>query len=86
MAHNGTCLSRNSLKRTFSRRGEKARDVPNLDWIEAADNPWGIRVLDVRPITLGMLSSSANAECASNAVSFRQDDGRSFATPLKRNR
>ena len=62
----------------ISRKGENASQVPNLDWIEAADNPWGVRVLDVRPVTLTMLSTSADPRCASNAVSFGQDDGTSF--------
>ena len=39
---------------------------------------WGIRVLDVRPVTLGMLSLSADPQCAANAVSFGQEDGTGF--------
>jgi hypothetical protein len=34
------------------------QQIPDLPWIEAADNPWGVRLLDVRPITLGLLSTS----------------------------
>jgi hypothetical protein len=62
----------------ISRKGENASQVPNLGWIEAADNPWGVRVLDVRPVTLTMLSTSTDRQCASNAISFGEDDGRSF--------
>jgi hypothetical protein len=51
---------------------------PRVPWLEAADNPWGVRVLDVRPITLTRLSTSTDPNCAANAVSFGQDDGRSF--------
>src|SRR5215475_2088329 len=70
------------LKRFLGRQGENAphiRDVSwDVSWIEAADNTWGVRVLDVRPVTLSMLSTSTDPQCASNAVSFGQDDGTSF--------
>lgn len=66
------------IKRMLGRKGENAPQTPNLSWIEAADNPWGVRVLDMRPVTLTMLSTSADPQCASNAVSFGQDDGSSF--------
>lgn len=56
-----------------------AQDMPELRWIEAADNPWGVRVLDVRPVTLTMLSTSADPQCATNAVSYGGDDGTAFA-------
>lgn len=62
----------------FGRKGESAPQIPTLKWIEAADNPWGVRVLDVRPVTLTMLSTSSDPQCASNAVSFGQEDGSSF--------
>ena len=71
----------------FGRKGESDPQIPSLNWIEAADNPWGVRVLDVRPVTLTMRSASADPQCAANAVSFRQDDGRSFlgeAPPSRR--
>jgi len=51
---------------------------PEIRWIGASDNPWGVPVLDVRPITLHMLSASRDPTCAVNAMSFGQDDGRSF--------
>lgn len=50
----------------------------DLPWIEAADNPWGVRVLDVRPITLNMLSMSQDPLMAQNAVSYSSDDGTGF--------
>jgi hypothetical protein len=69
----------------FGRKNENALQIPEVtlqipevSWIEAADNPWGVRVLDVRPVTLTMLSTSTDLQCASNAASFGQDDGRSF--------
>jgi hypothetical protein len=55
-----------------------APQVPDLNWIEATDNPWGVPVLDVRPVTLTMLSTSQDPQCAANAMSFEQDDGTGF--------
>lgn len=78
-----------SLKRLFGaksgaaavpppRDAEAAPQAPQCRWIEAADNPWGVRLLDVRPITQTMISTSSNPQCASNAVSFGQEDGVCF--------
>lgn len=53
-------------------------DAQEIRWIEAEDNPWGVPILDVRPITLHMLSTSRDPQCATNAVSFGQDDGTGF--------
>lgn len=47
-------------------------------WVEADANPFGVRVLDVRPITLGTLSLSRDPVCATNAVSYGGEDGGSF--------
>ncbi len=77
----------NKLKRLFGNKDESTLQVPKLNWIEAADNPWGVRVLDVRPVTLTVSSWSVDPHCASNAVSFGQDDGSSFigeAPPSRR--
>jgi hypothetical protein len=46
--------------------------------VSDVDSPRGIRVLDVRPITLTMVSTSRDPDCATNAVSFGSDDGTSF--------
>lgn len=51
---------------------------PELPWIEASENPWGVRLLDVRPVTHTMISASQDASCAKNAISFGGDDGASF--------
>lgn len=53
-------------------------DLPDIPWVAAADNPWGVPLLDVRPVTLNMLSSSADQRCAENAISFQRDDGTGF--------
>lgn len=64
-----------------------APEPPRCSWIEAADNPWGVRVLDVRPVTHTMTSTSADPNCATNAVSFGGEDGLCFvgqAPPVPR--
>jgi hypothetical protein len=75
------------FKRFLGRESEDSPEIPETSWVEAADNPWAVRVLDVRPVTLTMLSVSADPQCAANAVSFGQDDGTGFigeAPPLSR--
>ncbi|MEO8179434.1 MAG: ankyrin repeat domain-containing protein [Deltaproteobacteria bacterium] len=52
--------------------------VNDVSWVSEAESPSGIRVLDVRPITLTMLSTSRDPDCAANAVSFESDDGTCF--------
>jgi hypothetical protein len=59
--------------------GSPARNqLSEVRWLDSADNPWGVPVLDVRPITLSMISTSSDRRCAENAISFMQDDGTSF--------
>jgi len=53
-------------------------DELEIPWLPAADNPWGVPVLDVRPVTLGMLSASKDPTMASNAVSYGREDGSAF--------
>lgn len=48
-------------------------------WVEAADNPWGVRLLDVRAVTENMISTSSDPQCAANAISFGGNDGSAFA-------
>lgn len=52
--------------------------LPEIPWVDASDNPWGVPVLDVRPVTQHMLATSKDPMCAQNAVSFRGDDGTGF--------
>lgn len=59
-------------------RPDLSKQAPR--WIEAADNPWQVRVLDVRPMTLGSLSMSSDPQMASNAVSYGGETGTSFAS------
>ena len=59
----------------------------NVPWVKAANNPWGVDVLDVRPTTLTRLSFSEDQQCALNAMSFVNDDGSGFigqAPPVDR--
>ena len=59
--------------------GSPARNqLSEVRWLDSADSPWGVPVLDVRPITLSMISTSSDRRCAENAISFMQDDGTSF--------
>ncbi len=49
-----------------------------ISWIPADQNPWMVPVLDVRPITMTMISTSTNPLCATNAISYGRDDGTGF--------
>ncbi len=55
-----------------------ASQRPEVPWIAADANPWGVPVLDVRPVTATMLSTTTDAKCAENAVSFGQELGLGF--------
>lgn len=63
---------------------EKSQDTEEakLTWIEAADNPWGVRLLDLRPVTQHMLSSSKDPRMAQNAISYQGEDGTFFYDQL----
>lgn len=56
-----------------------APQLPDIPWIPPDKNPWMIPLLDVRPITQGMVSTSQDSESARNAASFGGDDGTGFA-------
>jgi hypothetical protein len=49
-------------------------------WLPPEASPFGVRVLDVRPVTLGTLSVSRDPRMAQNAVSYGGEDGSCFAT------
>ncbi len=57
---------------------ESNASLPEVPWLAPGDNPWDVPVLDVRPVTLTMVSTSSNRQCAKNAISYGQDDGTSF--------
>jgi len=50
----------------------------DLPWIEASQNPWNIKLLDLRPISQTMLSTSKDPLMATNAVSYSGEDGTIF--------
>jgi len=52
--------------------------TPEITWMEAAETPWSVRVLDVRSVTQHLISTSADPQCAANAISFGADDGSAF--------
>jgi len=77
----GDSMVREWMKRWLKKDsgGSSARNqTSEVRWLDSADNPWGVPVLDVRPVTLGTMSTSADRRCAENAISFMQDDGTSF--------
>ncbi len=76
-AFNGTPQTASVQKGFQAPRPDLADQVPA--WIAASDNPFGVRILDVRPITLGTLSVSSDPQMAQNAVSYSGEDGSSFA-------
>ncbi|MBZ5524190.1 MAG: ankyrin repeat domain-containing protein [Acidobacteriia bacterium] len=64
-----------------SSNGQTGKEIPQfaeVRWLEAEDSLWGVRVLDVRPITGTMISTSQDPQCAANAMAFRGNDGTSF--------
>jgi hypothetical protein len=71
----------NWLKSWFKPSGDEGgggAQLPEIPWIAEDANPWGVPLLDLRPVALGMLSTSKDKECAINAMSFGQDDGLGF--------
>jgi ankyrin repeat protein len=66
------------FKSLFGKKDKPEADVPSLTWIEASQNPWRIKLLDLRPITQGMFSTSQDPQMAVNAISYGSDDGTSF--------
>ena len=72
------------LKKLFGKKDNPKKDKPQADipsptWIEASKNPWGIKLLDLSPITQTMISTSFDPQMAENAISYNySDDGTSF--------
>lgn len=53
-------------------------EIKELPWIAPENTPWGIEVLDLRPISQAMLSTSKDPRMAENAVSYGKENGESF--------
>lgn len=75
------------LKRLFAKteqdeeeeeEGAGTEVLPDPIYLEPDQNPWGVPVLDLRPITLRLTTMSGNHECAVNSSSFGRDDGTGF--------
>lgn len=67
------------FKKLFNKeKREDSSSENQLQWIEPADNIWGIRLLDLRPFTQTMLSTSTNPLMATNAISYGGEDGTTF--------
>ncbi|HEX7287677.1 MAG TPA: hypothetical protein VF532_15925 [Candidatus Angelobacter sp.] len=47
-------------------------------WLAPSENPWNIRLLDVRAVTQHLISTSQDPQCAANAISYGRDDGSAF--------
>ncbi len=67
-----------AFKKFFKTSSKPEPALPETHWLEPADNPWGIRMLDVRPVTQTMTSTSSDPECSANAISFFNEDGTCF--------
>ena len=50
-----------------------------LPRISAADNPWGVELVDLRPVTQTLVSTTTDQQMAVNAVAMAREDGRCFA-------
>ena len=59
-----------------SKKEDNSSDI-QIQYVEPNDNPWGIRVLDLRPFTTGFFASNDPQE-AVNSVSYGVEDGSSF--------
>lgn len=57
---------------------EDKKSQYDLNWVQPNQNPWNIELLDLRPISQTMLSSSKDPKMASNAISYNQEDGLIF--------
>lgn len=55
-----------------------ASDLPEVPFVSASDNPWGVDLLDVRPVTTTMVSTSAEPSCMENVSSLANEDGTAF--------
>jgi hypothetical protein len=68
-------------KATEPKRAAQKDESPEeteLSWIAAEENPWGHRLLDLRPFSQTMISTSENPLMATNAISYGGESGTSF--------
>jgi hypothetical protein len=50
-----------------------------VHWLDQSEHPYPVPVLDVRPVTFEMISTSADPQMAMNAMSYGNDTGLAFA-------
>lgn len=48
-------------------------------WIAPEDNPWGVRLLDLRPWTRGWIATSSDPDCALTLTQMMHEDGQRLA-------
>lgn len=65
------------LQRIFRKKGKRIAEE-DLPWINPTENPWGIRLLDLRPLSQSIISTSPDPQMARNAISYSGDDGTIF--------
>ena len=70
---------RNALRGKSAEPDKTEKNDFTLPWIEASDNPYGKRLLDLRPLTLSVLSTTKDRQIAENALSYNGEDGTSFS-------
>ena len=61
-----------------SGEGADLSQFSGIEWVDADRNAWGVPVIDVRPLTQTVMSTTTDKQCAANAVSYRGDDGTGF--------
>ena len=63
------------FSRFFRKKDTPIQEENPLPWIAPEDNPWQIKLLDLRPVADTMLSTSKDPQMAQNAVSYGSEDG-----------
>lgn len=51
---------------------------PDIEWLDGPRSPWGVPVLDVRPVTSKVHSSPREPQSGAVIASFAREDGASF--------
>ena len=72
-----------AFKKIFGGKGTDAGGAgaarPKSRWIAADQNPFGVAIVDIAPVTQHIVAVSTDPSCAVNAISFGGDDGSAFA-------
>jgi Ankyrin repeats (3 copies) len=73
---NGTAPQSGEM--AINRDKERWGEVPAIPWIDAADNPWKVPVLDLRPYTLEMIMVTTEEQTARDAMALWGSDGSQY--------